>query len=122
MSDSADRADNNRLLRERIDELATRVVVDGAEPDVSAELRWLSEHAGGSGYPEIARAAAELAETASGQFEPAEIDHLLRTGIARLQEILDREAREAPPQRAANALAQDPELAADFVAGSRAGC
>jgi two-component system chemotaxis sensor kinase CheA len=119
MSDSADRADNNRLLRERIDELATRVVVDGAEPDVSAELRWLSEHAGGSGYPEIARAAAELAETASGQFEPAEIDHLLRTGIARLQEILDREAREAPPQRAANALAQDPELAADFVAESR---
>lgn len=119
MSLSADRADSNRLLRERIDELATRLVVDGTAYDVTAELRWLSEHAGGSGYPEIARAAAELAGAASGQLEPAEIDRLLRTGIAQLQQILDHEAHDAPPQQASNALAQDPELVADFVAESR---
>ncbi len=116
---SADRADSNRLLRERIDELATRLVVDGAGAGVSAELRWLSEQAGGSGHPEIAHAAAELAETARRQLEPVEIDRLLRTGIAQLQQILDGEARETPPPQAANALAQDPELVADFIAESR---
>ncbi len=119
MSVSPDRTDALRWLRERIDELATRVVVDGAESDLAAELRGLCEHAARSGCPEVARAAAELAEAASRHSEASQADHVLKTGIARLQQILSGESRQTSPQPPANALAQDPELVADFVAESR---
>jgi two-component system chemotaxis sensor kinase CheA len=118
MSVSPDQTDAHRLLGERIDGLATRVVVEGAASDLAAELRCLCEHAARSGCPEIARAAAELADAVSRQMEPSEVDHVLKTGIAQLQQILSGEARQTPPP-ATNGLAQDPELVADFVAESR---
>ena len=56
MSDTDGRAD--LALQERIDELATRLVLDGPGSEVAAELAQLSEMASGKGCPDTARIAA----------------------------------------------------------------
>jgi two-component system chemotaxis sensor kinase CheA len=130
MSDTGERGDAAPRLRERIDELATRLVLDEAGGRLAAELVQLSELAAGEGCPETARVAAELAKKTrgggKGKKKAAAVAELLRGGIAQLQQVLDDEARKAasaPPEPAqkepqpsvASSLAQDPELVRDFV-------
>lgn len=114
-------------IRERIDELATRLVMDGAE-GLGEALAQLSALAGGNGCPETAHMAAELAEVA--QAAPPAVEDTLRAGITGLQDVLDQEARkaasspgsaaaDAAPPSPACALAQDPELVRDFIVEAR---
>jgi two-component system chemotaxis sensor kinase CheA len=113
-------------LQERIDALATRLLMEGADEGLFVALAQLSELAGGKGCPGTARMASELAHAAQGA--PAEVEDVLRTGITRLQEVLEQETRkaagplsegraEAEPPPAS--LAQDPELVCDFVVEAR---
>ena len=122
-------ADNRAELQERIDELATRLVIEGADARIAGQLAQLGTLARGKGYRETAQVAAELAEAVDGPAAP-EAEERLRTGIARLQEVLERESRSgdapagaaepasAPPAPPAS-LAQDPELVRDFVVEAR---
>jgi len=114
-------------LQGRIDELAMHLVMEGAVDKLAEQLAELSELASGKGWPETARAASELAATA--QSSPPAVEDTLRTGITRLQEVLEQEARQAaapagtpepaaPPAMPA-ALAQDPELVRDFIVEAR---
>ncbi|MGA2269939.1 MAG: chemotaxis protein CheA [Bryobacteraceae bacterium] len=120
-------------LRERIDELATRLVLGGVSSDLAADLARLSEMAGGTGCPETARVAAELAKKtragAKGK-KKAAFEDLVRDGIAQLQQVLENEARQTaspvrepgqgePKPLPVNSLAQDPELVGDFILESR---
>ncbi len=121
------------LLRERIDDLSTRLLIGGegagassADPkSVLAALAELGRQAGDAGYSEAARIAAELSSGA-----PASED--LHEGLTRLQQALSEgaavsaggasvaETPAAPkPAPTLSSLAQDPELVADFVLESR---
>ncbi len=115
-------------LRERIDDLSTRLLIGdgnagatgaGAE-SVLAALAELGREAGEAGYAEASRIAAELS---AGGSAPGD----LQRGLARLQQALSGSARPAAeetppvvqPAPAPFSLAQDPELVADFVLESR---
>lgn len=120
----------DKLLRERIDDLSTRLLLLAGEPGAEAlagdaeaflaALVELGRRAGEAGYDEVARIAGEL----SAELPPtAELED----SLARLQEALaaaggDRAhataERSGPPQ-AACPLAQDPELVAEFILESR---
>ena len=123
------------LLRERIDDLATRLLL--GEPGLTdsgpgldqflTDLQDLGRQAREAGYEEAARIAGQLAggleDTSSG--EPVEAR--LQEGLARLQRALadaggacepELERPPAPPP-AAGSLAEDPELIADFIVESR---
>jgi two-component system chemotaxis sensor kinase CheA len=113
--------DSRTELQERLDQLATRLMVDGADAGIAAQMAQLSELARGHGCSELARIAADLGAGAQGV---PESEDKWRTGIARLQEALDREA--GVPGKAAESgvpppasLAQDPELVRDFVVEAR---
>jgi two-component system chemotaxis sensor kinase CheA len=133
MSEATDRTESDLQLRERIDELATRLVLDGVSGGLVADLVRLSEMAGGAGCPETARVAAELAaKTRAGGKgkKKAALEDSLRGGIAQLQQALESEARQAASPAAepaqgedvpsrVNSLAEDPELVSDFILESR---
>ncbi len=113
--------DSRTELQERLDQLATRLMVDGADAGIAAQMAQLSELARARGCSELARIAADLGAGAQGV---PESENKWRTGIARLQEALDREA--GVPGKAAESgvpppasLAQDPELVRDFVVEAR---
>ena len=113
------------LLRERIDDLSTRLMIEGPGAEASgkgsrtfqAALEELARQAGEAGYGGAARIAGELSAS-----PPAE----LREGLARLQQALSEGPSHVAPAPAAperpkavNALAEDPELISDFIVESR---
>src|SRR5947199_4897566 len=113
------------LLRERIDDLSTQMLIAASDGQASggcpdtfpAALAELARQAAAFGYPEAARIAAELS---AGPPAASQIQN----GLARLQQALSAapgEQAEISPERpkAITALAQDPELVADFVLESR---
>ena len=115
------------LLRERIDDLSTRLLIEGPGAEASAggsqtfqaALAELAKQAGDAGYGGAARIARELSASPSVAAD-------LQDGLARLQQALsegpgDPAPGPAAPERpkAINALADDPELVSDFVVESR---
>jgi two-component system chemotaxis sensor kinase CheA len=129
MPETVNRAESDLRLRESIDALATRLVVDGVSHSLSADLAHLSEMAAESGCAEAARIAAQLAERTRAGGATAAIEEALRDGLAQLAQTLEKEARqdvsptEGPEQKegapSLNSLAQDPELVGDFILESR---
>ncbi|MFB3776609.1 MAG: chemotaxis protein CheA [Bryobacteraceae bacterium] len=136
MAETGDHAETGSQLRERIDELATRLVVEGIQDDFAADLIRLSEQAGARGCQKTAQIASGLAEQtrAAGKGKKrAALEEVLRGGIAALQSALEEESRAAgadagepdppppapPAPAAANSLAQDPELVNDFIVEAR---
>ncbi|MGD0580720.1 MAG: chemotaxis protein CheA, partial [Bryobacteraceae bacterium] len=108
-------------LRESVDDLATRLMLDGGDraPELAAALAQIARQAGDAGYGEAARIAGELA---AGPPVVAQ----RQNGLARLQQALADGASAAAPAppalerpQAAYSLAQDPELVADFILESR---
>src|SRR4051794_36327500 len=89
MAETSGRAE----LQERMNELATRLVLDGADSGLAGELARLSESARAKGCPETARMASELAATM--QSDPSTIEATLGAGLARLQQVLEEEGRKA---------------------------
>jgi two-component system chemotaxis sensor kinase CheA len=115
------------LLRERIDDLSTRLLIEG--PGLEAvgggaetfltEIAKLGSQAGGAGYGGAARIASELSAG------PPLLARL-QDGLARLQQALSDGANDAAPPLPASeqapatySLAQDAELIADFILESR---
>lgn len=118
-------------LRQEIEALATRVVVEdlSSEAGVSQSLMALAgavqgihERAAACGCQEVARIAAELRErldSAEGA-APETLSQALETGVAGMQQALEScPAGTAAPESASYSLAQDPELLSDFVLESR---
>ena len=114
-------------LRERLDQLATQLMIEEAGSGIAEQLEQLSALAAGRGYAGVAQAAAELAAAAQAAPAPEEA---LRTGLSRLQEVLESEAgrtsataatagEDDAPARATASLAQDAELVRDFVVEAR---
>jgi len=115
------------LLRERIDDLSTRLLIEEPGPEALgsgpetflATLAELGRQAGDAGYVEAARIAVKLSAG------PPVVGQL-REGLARLQQALSdgaSDAASAPPAperlQATFSVAQDPELVADFILESR---
>ncbi len=108
------------LLRERIDDLSTRLLIEepglealgGGPAPYLAALAEIGRQAAEAGYGEAARIAGELA---AGPPAVAQI----QGGLVRLQQALSDAAAAASPAPPANSLAQDPELVADFILESR---
>ncbi len=115
------------LLRERIDDLSTRLMIEGPGAEApgggsqtfQAALAELARQAGDAGFGGAARIAGELSASPPVAAE-------LREGLTRLQQALSEGPGEvapapAPPGRpkAVNALADDPELVSDFIVESR---
>jgi two-component system chemotaxis sensor kinase CheA len=131
MPEPVERTGTDIQLRERIDALATQLLLDGASAGLATALAQLSQLAGGRNCPETARIASELAErTRAGEKgEPAAFEGALCEGIAQLRKVLETEAAAAspppapasaaPPPVLANSLAEDPELISDFIFESR---
>ncbi|MCC6391422.1 MAG: chemotaxis protein CheA [Bryobacterales bacterium] len=120
------------LLRERIDELTTRLLISDAEGQGSgseqffALLAELALQARKAGYGEVANVAYQLHSTREEKQESTA--DRLRDGLERIQQALEeaRSAAAAPaPAPAAsrppegNQFAHDPEIIADFILESR---
>jgi len=123
------------LLRERIDELTTRLLISDAAGERSGADRFfallaeLAFEARKAGYAEAADVAAGLHSTR--EEEQGSAADRLRDGLARIQQALENEPGEAaapvpaaplletghPP--AGNQYAGDPEIIADFILESR---
>jgi two-component system chemotaxis sensor kinase CheA len=113
-------------FQKQIDELSTRLVLDGIGAGFAAALVHLANQAGGRGYRETAQIASAIAERIGGGTPDAALADSLSTEIARLSQALERESHApsaAPAGQAAPfapcSLAQDPELVGDFVLESR---
>jgi len=111
------------LLRERIDDLSTRLLMEAPDGEPSGPatfadaLAEMAGHANDAGYFEAARIATELS-VAGGDAGS------LEEGLARLQQALSAETTGAAPapqpaEQTFASLAQDPELIADFILESR---
>ena len=122
------------LVRELVDSLAAQLVLGDGEwadkelQDLASTLGRLSAAAELSGRPDIHTAAVKLqlqvAEVRLGASERAGLEPVLRDGLTRIQEALDRpysvqQAVSHEKPAAANALAQDAELVSDFILESR---
>ncbi|MCC6362021.1 MAG: chemotaxis protein CheA [Bryobacterales bacterium] len=116
------------LLRERIDELTTRLLISNAAGVESgsdqffALLAELTLQAREAGYGEVADVARQLHSTGE---EKEGLADRLRDGLARIQQALEDAQFAAPapasePERPpVNSLAHDPEIIADFILESR---
>ena len=115
------------LLRDRIDDLSTRLLIEGPGAETStggsqtfqAALAELGRQAGEAGYGGAARIAGELSAS-----PPLTAD--LQEGLARLQQALSDGPGDAAPApqeparpKTVSALADDPELVSDFIVESR---
>jgi two-component system, chemotaxis family, sensor kinase CheA len=141
MTDSQDSWLMNGALREHVEELAMRLVLNSPAEgraragEYAAAFAGIGKEAQAAGRVDVAELALELAQVARGETcDPNELDRSLQEGIAKLQEALETEVPATPvsteptgpekktqPARspALNALAQDPELLSDFVLESR---
>ena len=101
----------------RVDELATRLMVEGSGENVLAELQLFVEQARTDELTRFRKVAASLIASLQANLETGAA-HLLKTGIADLQASL-----EASPSNAAAVspacLSEDAELVADFIVEAR---
>lgn len=113
------------LLRERIDDLSTRLLLGDVGPGACgpetflADLAQLARDAGDAGFGEAARIAGELS---AGPLLVAQ----LKEGLVQLQQVLANAGTDPGPKSPAPdrppamaSLAEDPELIADFILESR---
>jgi two-component system chemotaxis sensor kinase CheA len=126
MSSEIVQEDHAHFLQTRIDELSTRLILDGVGAALPEELQLLSAAAQQNGCPETARAAlmlaAEVGSARSG--EDSEAESRVRQGLSALLKVLESESRKSrvpvqPPPVTTNSLAEDPELVGDFILESR---
>ena len=118
-------------LRQEIEALATRIVVEDLSSDTGFEksllalsqtVRGVRERAEAGGCHEVARIASGLSATLDtpGSTTREALSQALESGVAAMQQALDScSVRTSPPEPAAYSLAQDPELLSDFVLESR---
>jgi len=115
------------LLRERIDDLSTRLLLGEALPGSPGGEQFLiaiadlARSAGDGGYEEVARVAWELSASLEGSAAGPEAGTELQKGLGRLQEALERGGAPAPtsPGEAPASAFLTPELVADFIMESR---
>jgi two-component system chemotaxis sensor kinase CheA len=141
MPEAAECANASGPLHERIDELTTRWMVEGAASILPEELESLGEDAEASGHAQGASLARSLAEKVrAGVPEADGTGHPLGEGLAQVKEALSQPGRnlEAPQvkggpssqsggtpaplsstQYLAQSFAQDKELLTDFVLEAR---
>ncbi|MGC9292864.1 MAG: chemotaxis protein CheA [Acidobacteriaceae bacterium] len=139
MPEAAERANASGPLHERIDELTTRWMVEGAASILPEELESLGEDAEASGHAQGASLARSLAEKVrAGVPEAGGKGHPLGEGLAQVKEALSQPGRvlktpqEGPSsqsagtpaalpstQELAQSFAQDKELLTDFVLEAR---
>jgi two-component system, chemotaxis family, sensor kinase CheA len=118
-------------LRQEIEALATRIVVEDLSSEAGFEqsllaladaVRGVRDHAQAGGCQEVARIASELCaklESPGGSSCDA-ISHALETGVAAMQQATESPSVSAiSPQPEGYSLAQDPELLSDFVMEAR---
>ena len=134
MADSQqDQLTGTPLLNELLDNLAAQLVLgdgswaDRQLQDLASTLARISAAAELSGRPDIHTDAVKLqlqvAEVRLGTSERERLEPALRSGLAAIQEALERAyvstPAPGPPKPAANVLAQDAELVSDFILESR---
>lgn len=119
-------------LREEIEALATKVVVEDLSSEagfdqsllaLAGAVRGVRDRAESGGCPEVARIASQLCATLDAPDSSSRegLSQALETGVAAMQQALEIPAAPASAQAAeAYSLAQDPELLSDFVLESRA--
>ncbi len=126
-------AETESLLRDRIDDLSTRLLIEGTEafgdgPEhFQAALAELASKAGDAGYGEAAKIAGDLCANLAGDAAAPPAMHRLQAGLVQLQQALSNAASDsgatlaAVPERpeTTSSLAEDPELIADFIMESR---
>ena len=134
MSDTRqDQLEGVSILRQMLDGLASQLILsDGSSTDqwieeVATALARISAMAELSGRMDIRGASLDLehrtARVRHGEEDRGALEPALRSGVAQLQEALER--AETPPAGSSaqptqfNALAEDRELVADFVLESR---
>lgn len=118
-------------LHTSLDQLATRLVIDGLTADVQTELKQFSQLAQQSGLYEIATDALLLCNLIDSCTSDNEASRQadMSGGLTRLAEALQRESRESSQSNrmpdaaaatpASKTLAADPELVHDFITESR---
>jgi two-component system chemotaxis sensor kinase CheA len=108
-------------LRERVEDLATRLVLGGTGADQWADLlAGVRQEAESAGRTTVVRLASEAIDELGGS-GPENLETLYSTNILRLQKALEEDASPKPAETPspANALGEDPELLADFILESR---
>jgi two-component system, chemotaxis family, sensor kinase CheA len=118
-------------LRQEIEALATKVVVEDLSSEASFDqsllalasaVRGVRDRAEAGGFAEVTRIASELCAALNSPDRNArdELSRALEGGVAAMQQALENcsvPAAPAPP--AAYSLAEDPELLSDFVLEAR---
>jgi two-component system chemotaxis sensor kinase CheA len=105
-------------LQARVDELSTRLMVDGSEPATINVLRDIGSEA----RTRRAYTTVQVVDRLMALFEAdpeAGAARLLQSGIAELQASLQAEMGQSQINEAPASLAEDPELIADFVVEAR---
>jgi two-component system chemotaxis sensor kinase CheA len=111
-------------IERQIETLAMQVVL-GAPESFQASIQALQriqEQAATAGLKDVQKISADLLQAVRGSGADSQVvEQALSQGIARLQEAAASGATAAAPTPgpAANSLAQDPELVADFIQESR---
>ncbi len=100
----------------RVDELATRLMVEGSGENVLAELQLFVEQAHTDDLTRFRKVAASLVASLQADLESGTA-YLLKTGIADLQASLESELSAAATSPAC--LNEDAELVADFIVEAR---
>jgi len=103
-----------------IDQLGTRLMVEGMSPAILDDLRSIADGAAKNGLTQLATRAATLA-TALAAASEKDAESLLKSGLTELRSLLDREKSGAPAVEVASyaALGDDAELVADFLVEAR---
>jgi two-component system chemotaxis sensor kinase CheA len=103
-----------------IDQLATRLMIEGMGPAILTDLQSIADGATKNGLPQLAARATALISALAGASEK-NAESLLKEGVTELRSLLDRERNGTPavvmPSYAA--LADDAELVADFLVEAR---
>jgi two-component system chemotaxis sensor kinase CheA len=81
-------------LTDRIDEISTRLIIDGVKSIASNDFEGLSREAADHGHPRMADAALALAESIAGRagYSVPERTRLLSSGLVELKKLLDEPA------------------------------
>ncbi|WP_255551198.1 chemotaxis protein CheA [Granulicella sp. dw_53] len=123
-------------LMDQLDDLSTRLILDGVGADISTGLQRLSETAAERGSNQIAMAARLLYErtTASAEASVPELTESFNSGLMELREMIERDANEAADAQRDSAgsidesevaeagfdsLAVDEDLVLEFITESR---
>jgi len=103
-----------------IDQLGTRLMVEGMSPAILNDLRSIADGAAKNGLTQLAARATALVGAVVAASEK-DAESLLKSGITELRSLLDRERSGTPVVEAASyaALGDDAELVADFLVEAR---